>query len=87
MIAEATIEKGVPMTITAMFGSSAKANAVSQVLAEGMTGQNLAVAIDKHRGVLTEADKQVLMTLTPIELSTLQSINAKLAPLGISALY
>ena len=75
------------MTISGVLGSSQKAGAVSQVLAEGIATKNLSAAIDKYGAVLTPTDKNVLLSLTAAELSTLQSINTKLAPLGINALY
>lgn len=75
------------MSISGVLGSSQKATAVSQILAEGITTKNLSAAIDKHGAVLTPTDKSVLLSLTAAELTTLQSINTKLAPLGINALY
>jgi hypothetical protein len=75
------------VSIAGVFGTSAKANMVSQVLSTGLARGNLSAAITQYGAQLTLEDKNVLLSLTPGELSALQSVNAKLAPLGISALY
>ena len=75
------------MSISGTFGSSEKALAVSQILNEGIPTRNLTAAIEKRRAVLSDADRNVLLSLTDAELAAMQSINAKLAPLGLSALY
>jgi hypothetical protein len=64
-----------------------RARALNQALVEGMTTRNIAAAIGKRGSLLTQADKNVLLGLSDGELSVLQSINAKLAPLGLTTLY
>ena len=75
------------MSVSLVVGSSAKAATVNKILTQGISTKNLSGAIAQHGGTLTEADKSVLLSLTATELSALESINPKLAPLGISALY
>ena len=75
------------MSVSLVFGSSAKANTVNQILSRGISTGNLSGAVATYGGTLPEADKSVLLSLTQTELAALQSINTKLAPLGISSLY
>ena len=75
------------MSINLMFGSSAKAAAVSQIMAEGIQTRSMQTVISKYGSTLTPTDKSALLSLTDQELTALQSINTKLAPLGINAMY
>ncbi len=70
-----------------ILGTSAKAAAVNQIMQETFRSRNLSVTLAKYGSTLTQTDKAALLSLTPTELDALQSINVKLAPLGISALY
>lgn len=78
------------MSINGSFGTSQKAQAVAQILSEGMVSRNMQVVVNRRGAqlsLLSAQDKNVLLSLTDAELAAMQSINAKLAPLGLSALY
>ena len=79
------------MSITGTFGTSQKAQAVAQILSQGIATRNMQAVVNK-RGAqlpaqLTAQDQSVLLSLTDAELAAMQSVNTKLAPLGLSALY
>ena len=75
------------MSINGTFGTSAKAQAVAQILSEGFISKNMQAAVNKRGAQLTVQDTNVLLSLTDAELAAMQSVNTKLAPLGLSALY
>lgn len=70
-----------------VFKSPAKAGAVHQIVNEAIRTKNLKAAVEKHGQSLTPEENRVLLSLSPAELNALESVNRKLAPLGISSLY
>lgn len=75
------------MSINLTFGTSAKAAAVSQIVTEGIRSRSLDAALTRHGALLSSDDKATLLALTVEELAALESVNTKLAPLGIDAMY
>ena len=67
--------------------SPQKAKVVNQIVTEAARSKDLGAAIQKHGQSLTAEEKKVLSSLSPAELGAIASINKKLAPLGLSALY
>lgn len=75
------------MSINFTFGTPEKAGAVHQIVNEAIQTKNLKAAVEKHGQSLTPEENRALLSLTPTELNALDSVNRKLAPLGISSLY
>jgi len=74
-------------TLPGGLGSPEKARAVQLVVSEAIRTNDLKAAVAKHGQALTPEERTVLQNLTPAELNALASVNAKLAPLGLSSLY
>jgi hypothetical protein len=60
---------------------------VQFVVGEAIRTKDLKAAVARHGQALTAEERSVLQSLTPAELNALASVNAKLAPLGLSSLY
>lgn len=75
------------MSLSGSAVSSSKARIITQVAGEVVKTRNLDSAIKKFGQSLTPAERNALKNLTIDELKALASVDAKLAPLGLSALY
>lgn len=75
------------MSMTRGFATPEKARAVQLVVSEAIRTKDLKAAVAKQSQLLTPEESKVLQSLSPAELNALASVNAKLAPLGLSALY
>lgn len=75
------------MSVNLTLGTSQRAAQVAQILNEGIKMRDMSGALQKYGATLAPADANALASLTAEELSALQQINQKLAPLGIDALY
>lgn len=75
------------MSTTMGFRSPDKARAVQLVIAEAIRTKDLKAAVAKQAPLLTAEENKALQSLSPAELNALASVNAKLGPLGLSALY
>ncbi len=67
--------------------SPQKAKVMDQIVTEAARSKDLGASIQKYGQSLTAEEKKVLSSLSPAELGAIASINKKLAPLGLSALY
>ncbi|MHB8883054.1 MAG: hypothetical protein ACYC69_16285 [Thermodesulfovibrionales bacterium] len=75
------------MSVRINLSTSQKANTVNQIVTEAIATKNLKAAIEKHGKSLSGEERNVLLGLSSAELAALESLNRKLAPLGINAMY
>jgi hypothetical protein len=75
------------MSLGGISMSTEKVRVVKQVAAEAIKSRDLDGALRKFGQGLSTKEISALKTLTLDELDALASIDAKLAPLGLSSLY